>query len=849
MKSFFTTFLSITFVLVSAAHLATAQTTRYVKPTATGSGSGANWANASNDLQAMLNASAANDAVWVAAGTYFPTQASDLSNARTKTFLLKDGVKLYGGFVGTETLLSQRILLALGAAGGSVLSGDIGTPNDATDNVFHVVLAISTSAATVLDGFTISAGNTDIFVGSEIINAKAIMRTNGGGLYNESSQMTMRNLCFKDNKGKNGAGMYNSASAGSLNNALFLTNTATTWGGGLYNNTATTTFDKVVFNANAATTGAGAGGGVFNQAATTVFTNCDFVNNNSKNGGGMYNFQASNVEIKSVGFSNNVGTFYGGGLYNDASITNLTNVVFSENTTTAQGGGIYNDNGNGSFTNVTISKNSATNSGGGIFNNNNSKPTIKNSIIWGNTGGGVVGIANIASVPVVSYSIVESPAIYAGVNNSNTDPLFVNAANPKGADGVLRTADDGIFIDGCSPAIDAARNTGAPTMDILENSTYNVVKDMGAYERQTELICPIYQNNTGCQTLTLDNVQGDQWFYFKNSSGIVAAINPNGSHLGTVTVEVSDATGAIAYNTAKFLGRTVNVTSSAYPNSATIPLNYSLRLYYFNTELDEYNAATGNNSNLADMNMAWKSGGTGGCTLASYGNGNNGLLDKNAITESEYGASGEGFSLNFDLNHFTIFAATASSGNPLPVKLLSFAGQAIDKTNELNWATATEQNASHFEIETTTTDFANWKKISTVSAENAQNGAAYTYTDQAPSAGRNYYRLKMVDFDGSFEYSNTISIAGRKSIAFEVEKVYPNPTAGDLNVLYNAKNTDNVAFEVFDALNRLVYSTSETPQIGSNTASIDMRGFTNGVYYLTIANANGVKITRKVVKM
>uniref|UniRef100_UPI0037C0A5A9 hypothetical protein n=1 Tax=Arenimonas sp. TaxID=1872635 RepID=UPI0037C0A5A9 len=80
---------------------------RYVKPTATGSGDGSSWANASANLQAMINASAANDEVWVAAGTYRPTQDpfgnSSPADPRDRTFYLKDGVKLYGGFAATGT--------------------------------------------------------------------------------------------------------------------------------------------------------------------------------------------------------------------------------------------------------------------------------------------------------------------------------------------------------------------------------------------------------------------------------------------------------------------------------------------------------------------------------------------------------------------------------------------------------------------------------------------------------------------------------------------------------------------------------------------------------------------------
>ena len=74
---------------------------KYVKPVASGTGDGSSWANASTDLQAMINASGTTE-VWVAAGTYKP------GVTRSDAFIMKNNVAIYGGFTGTETLLSQR---------------------------------------------------------------------------------------------------------------------------------------------------------------------------------------------------------------------------------------------------------------------------------------------------------------------------------------------------------------------------------------------------------------------------------------------------------------------------------------------------------------------------------------------------------------------------------------------------------------------------------------------------------------------------------------------------------------------------------------------------------------------
>ncbi len=113
---------------------------------------GATWATAFKDLQAGLAAAVSGDEIWIAQGTYKPTTGA----SRTATFDLKSGVALVGGFAGTETLVSQRDILAHR----SILSGDIGNPTNA-DNAYHVVRATNLTGPAILDGLTIQDGHAN----------------------------------------------------------------------------------------------------------------------------------------------------------------------------------------------------------------------------------------------------------------------------------------------------------------------------------------------------------------------------------------------------------------------------------------------------------------------------------------------------------------------------------------------------------------------------------------------------------------------------------------------------------------------------------------------------------------
>lgn len=128
-----------------------AQTTWYVRAAAPAGGNGTSWASAFNDLRPALAASQKGDAVWVAEGEYIPGEGFN----RGQTFALKSGVKLLGGFSGTEKTLAER---TLSPARVSTLSGNIGDLADSTDNVYTILLLEYPDSSTLIEGFTFRHG-------------------------------------------------------------------------------------------------------------------------------------------------------------------------------------------------------------------------------------------------------------------------------------------------------------------------------------------------------------------------------------------------------------------------------------------------------------------------------------------------------------------------------------------------------------------------------------------------------------------------------------------------------------------------------------------------------------------
>lgn len=269
------------------------QTIRYVRPTATGTGTGANWANASGNLQAMIDASASNDQVWVAAGTYRP------GTIRTASFTIKSNVKVYGGFAGTETALTQRPAITLTNPSNSTLSGDIGTAGNATDNSYHVVRFFRADVSTQLDGFVIVGGNAngsgDDSYGGGIFNDG---RGTGGTAGSILSRPLVSNCLIAGNVSSfSGAGLYNGGTNGGGGHISLLKcvlrNNTTAYGGAVFNDglnargNVIPSFINCLFLGNTATQRGGAmynDGGGSGLCAPRIM-NCTFSGNTAGNGG------------------------------------------------------------------------------------------------------------------------------------------------------------------------------------------------------------------------------------------------------------------------------------------------------------------------------------------------------------------------------------------------------------------------------------------------------------------------------------------------------------------------------------------------------------------------------------
>lgn len=442
---------------------------RYVDIDAAPGGDGSSWASAFNDLQDALDASCAGVDIYVAEGTYRPSQAIEESDARSVTFVLIDGVALYGGFAGGETSLDERDPVAHETIlSGDIAGNDVAAGDRFADNAYHVVWANGVSGSAILSGFTVTGGLADGPSGPQ---------QRGGGAHIEDASPTITHCRFLGNRAmQRGGGVYNRNGHPLISDCEFRFNEAgILGGGGLYNDIQGADIRRCGFYSNTTTS---SGGAVHNFGSFVIaMSDCEFVDNRASAGGAIANNAGPNLTLVNGFFAGNVanagglGPAFGGAMMNLGGTTHLFNCAFVGNraeagSTLTAGGAMLNYSNTGTFYNCTWFGNDATESGGGMLNVDASDIQLHSCLLWGNTD--TMGSNNGETAQIfleeskdpnvlsVAYSSIQGwTGTIVGLFNDANDPMFVD---PDGADNMLGTADDNLRLLPSSPAI----NTGQP---------------------------------------------------------------------------------------------------------------------------------------------------------------------------------------------------------------------------------------------------------------------------------------------------------------------------------------------------------------------------------------------------
>jgi len=188
------------------------------------------------------------------------------------------------------------------------------------------------------------------------------------------------------------------------------------------------------------------------------------------------------------------------------------------------------------------------------------------------------------------------------------------------------------------------------------------------------------------------------------------------------------------------------------------------------------------------------------------------------------------------VNHLVVLGTVSTV---TPITLTSFNASLVNGNTDLNWTVAEEINASGYSVERSS-DATTFGEIGFV---NAANAGTYSYVDASPVSGANYYRLKLVDKDGTYKYSNVVVINTGKA-STSVLGVYPNPVVSTFTLTHpSAGKNATIKIISIDGKNIL----SQIAGIGATQSSVDVTRLVKGIYIVVFEN-NGTRSVTQFIK-
>jgi G8 domain len=255
--------------------------------------------------------------------------------------------------------------------------------------------------------------------------------------------------------------------------------------------------------------------------------------------------------------------------------------------------------------------------------------------------------------------------------------------------------------------------------------------------------------------------------------------------------------------------------------------------------------AGGNNANLTFKWVAADHGGTFNAATAAFAfrhNGTSYVAAANLTTPSLAGGIYSA-STTAAVSSFSPWIVTSLS--VLPIKFEYFTGRRQNVDHQLSWKLNCETGSEYFEVERSN-DGVNFKKIGTVAITN-DCSTAFDFVDKAALTGKNYYRLKLINANGSASFSNVILLLNQKE-GYELVGLFPNIVKANAQLNISAANKTKIDVLLLDAQGRLVQQSNQYLVSGLNQIDMNFTMLVSGNYFLKVIAENGAEQTIRFIK-
>ena len=572
-------------------------------------------------------------------------------------------------------------------------------------------------------------------------------------------------------------------------------------------------------------------------------------------GGGGSNTQVNLIDITA--------TASGGTISNNQTICSGATPSTLSNTVNAAGAG-----------NITYQWQSSPNNStwsniAGATGVNYSPPTLTQTMYYRRQSTdqcGTVAYANTITITVESLSTAPSPTPIGGKICPNTDIAL-------SASGGIAGAGSGIYWYSDAAATTLI-GTGSVTVTPSQTSTYYVRREGTCNNSNLE---PLVVNvrdyiyapvGTNLSSNFCDDNLGWRHFYDLNDD-IIFSVQGDFSGITTMNARV-DNNGTYFQETEGPTFTPADCASGWSPGEERFELPRSWNINYTGTLTGTYNlryyfpAAEKTNMETAAINhiAAWPA-----CAYTyKYNPGNNGFFwFKNSGTpysapqfETPLQLSGSSGTIN-TINYAEITGVTSFSGgsgsiileplSSLPVELTSFEGENQGLKNYITWETEIELNNDYYALERSSNLAEGFETIATIKGAGTTNEIQnYSFIDESPTIGINYYRLKQVDFDGTSSLSKIIALEVKGKLSDYA--FFPNPTKGEVTYQFNSQVENNITIKVINALGQTIQSLYYDSKLGLNSIKIDLSEYPAGNYLIQVSDNQMERvITERITKI
>jgi N-acetylneuraminic acid mutarotase len=790
-------------------------------------GDGSSWANALasfSDAVFIAKTVSCVSEIHVAQGTYYPT--SDTNRDSTFTFY-RGGLKIYGGYPTGGGVRNSKL-------NATILSGDLGTQDNAEDNSYHIAVIAgiaATSDSLVIDGFTFENGVANGQLEEAVMyNNIQVFPIQGGAIMAISNPGFTKLL---------------------IRNADFRSNLSTNLGGAIYISETEMTTIQCTFSENVSIGGPAiavvTSVGEDESVSSLRAVNCSYTANSSSQLSGAVLAFYSKLDLINSVFSSNRTDGAGGAIVSLNNNTSISGCIFNNNSAEQYAGVAYLISGTTRFSSCTFYGNNAKVLAGMLLAQSENI-TVTNSVIWNNTAPDyTLTYSNSSSLTFNNNIIQESQP---GTNNNVSDPLFVNAANPAGADNIFGTADDGLGLQPCSPAINTGDQASVPSELVTDISgaprSFGGNVDIGAFELQSNAAAEtLLAANQEVSSKTISGSDNTIFNVDGSECKAVIALEPSGTEpvSGSITAKVWIETT----QPDQFVKRHYEITPAENAASATA----SITLYATDEEFNAFNTqspapamllplSTDSDqlkaARIANLRIEKRSGAS---------DNNTGLPDSyegaavNIDPDDEsiiWNAAAQRWEITFDVTGFSgFFIKTQSSA--LPVHWVSVSASLnVESQPVITWKVQ-ETDVASYSIHKSL-DARRYEVIGQL--QGIGDGMhEYQFNEAAPLTGTAYYRISQTDIDGTTTFSKIVTL--RSKTEPDPSSVYPVPARKEVFLFVKTAVKEDETLTLTDLSGRSL----KVQKLQEGANKIDVSNLQMGIYLIKTTSGEVFKIIKE----